>query len=72
VTPLTPALSDREELVLLMLADGHGLREIADRLGVSGRVVRRDRDRARCKLEASTTTHAVAIVVRLRLEVGVA
>jgi DNA-binding CsgD family transcriptional regulator len=66
VTPLSPALTCREERVLLMLADGHGLREIATCLGVSWRIARRDRDRARVKLEAVTTTHAVAIVVRLR------
>jgi DNA-binding CsgD family transcriptional regulator len=66
VTPLHPCLTSREETVLLLIGDGHGLREIATCLGVSWRVARRDRDRARVKLEAVTTTHAVAIVVRLR------
>ena len=66
MTPLSPALTHREEQVLLLIGDGRGLREIATSLGVSWRVARRDRDRARVKLEAATTTHAVAIVVRLR------
>jgi DNA-binding CsgD family transcriptional regulator len=71
MTPLTPVLSDREELVLLMLADGHGLREIADRLGVTVWTIRAHRDNAKRKLCVGTTTHAVAIVVRMRAEAPV-
>lgn len=66
MTPLVPELTTREEQVLLAIGDGMGLREIADRMGLSWRMVRRDRDRARDKLGAPTTTAAVVIVVRLR------
>lgn len=68
MTPLHPRLSDRQEAVLLLLADGHGLGEIAERLGTTTRAVRRLRDRARCELDAATTTQAVATVVRLRAD----
>lgn len=59
-------LTDRQERVLLLLAEGHGLREIARILGVSPHTVRVHRDDARRRLDARTTTHAVAIVLRRR------
>lgn len=67
MTPLCPALTTREEQVLLMLGDGLGLREIACTLGLSVWTVRDHRDNGKRKLAATTTTHAVAIVVRLRI-----
>lgn len=68
MVPVHPRLTERQELVLVMLGDGLGLGEIAARLEppTTARAVRRIRDRARCELGAATTTHAVAIVVRLR------
>ena len=70
MTPLLPALTDREEQVLLLLAEGHGPREIALRMGIAPSTVRGYRDTARGKLGAATTTQAVAILVRFRVEVG--
>ena len=66
MTPLLDVLSEREEAVLLMLAEDHGIREIAHQLGVSARTARRDREQALAKLKVHTTTAAVAIVIRLR------
>jgi len=66
VTPLHPCLTHREEQVLLLIGDGHGLREIACQLGLSVWTIRDHRDNGKRKLRATTTTHAVAIVVRLR------
>ena len=70
MTPLLEALTEREEAVLLLIADDLGLREIAQRLGISPRTVRGHRDSARKKLDVHTTTAAVAIVVRHRAAVG--
>jgi len=66
VTPLSPALTRREEQVLLLIGDGLGLREIACTLHISVWTVRDHRDNGKRKLFAVTTTHAVAIVTRLR------
>jgi len=67
VTPLLPAITDREEAVVLLIADGLTHREIAARLGITTWTVKAHRDSARRKLDASSTAHAVAIVVRARL-----
>lgn len=57
-------LTPREREVLLLLAEGHGLREIADRLSLSWWTVKTHKDNARHKLGAVTQTQAVAMVVR--------
>lgn len=66
MTPLAPELTTQEELVLTMLADGMGIREIAYRLGITERQAIRRRDKAREKLGRPTTTAAVAFLVVLR------
>lgn len=66
MTPIVAELSEREEQVVLLLADGFGVGEIAKRLGITPWTVKSHRENARRKLRASTTAHAVAIVVRLR------
>ena len=65
-----PALSPRQEQVLLLLGDGLGLGEIAARLGISEWTVRTYREEARRRLDARTTAQAVAIVVRRRAAAG--
>jgi len=67
VTPLAPELTTLEETVLLLLADGFGMREIAARLGITERQAIRRRDTAREKLGRPTTTAAVAYLVTLRV-----
>lgn len=66
MTTRQPALSPRQEQVLLLLGDGLGLGEIAARLGISEWTARTYRDEARRRLDARTTAQAVAIVVRQR------
>lgn len=66
MTPLMPELTALEEQVLLLLADGCGIREIAHRLGLSERQAIRRRDAAREKLGKPTTTAAVAFLVTVR------
>lgn len=66
MTPLVDALTEREEQVLLMLARGYGIREIAAELGVSQWTARHHRASARMKLEAANQTHAVAILMASR------
>ena len=66
MTPRQPDLSARQEQVLLLLGDGLGLGEIAERLGLSEWTVKTHRDEARRRLQARTTTQAVAIIVRQR------
>lgn len=66
MTPLLSAITEREEIVLLLLADGHSYREIAGQMAVSPWTVKAHRDNARRKLGASSTVHAVAIVLRAR------
>lgn len=65
-SPTLDVLTEREEQVLLMLARGHGIREIAAELGVSQWTARHHRANARMKLEAANQTHAVAIFVASR------
>ncbi len=66
MTPLCERLSPREEEVLLLLADGFGVNEIARRLGITSYTVKAYRANARYKLGAATTAQAVAILARLR------
>ena len=66
MTPLLSQLTEREEQVLMLLAEGLGLREVGRRLTISHWTVRDHRDNARTKLGASTTTQAVAMVIRAR------
>jgi DNA-binding CsgD family transcriptional regulator len=65
VTSPRPALSPRQEQVLLLLGDGLGLGEIAARLGISEWTVRTYRDEGRRRLGARTSAHA-AVLVRER------
>jgi DNA-binding CsgD family transcriptional regulator len=65
MTPRQPALSPRQEEVLLLLGDGLGLGEIAQRLGLSEWTVKTHRDEARRRLNARTTAQA-AVLVRER------
>jgi len=67
MTPLLPGITDREEAVVLLIADGLSHTEIATRLGITRWTVKAHRDNARRKLEARTTEHLVAIVVRTRV-----
>jgi len=67
VTPVRPALSPRQEQVLLLLGDGLGLGEIAAQLGISEWTVRTYRDEARRRLRARTTTQAAVLVREQRL-----
>jgi DNA-binding CsgD family transcriptional regulator len=64
MTPLVDELSRREESVLELLAEGFGLREIADRLELTERQARRTRARCIAKLGATGQTHAVALFLR--------
>lgn len=66
MTPLLDRLSEREEAVLLLLAEGFGQREVASRLGITAWTVKAHVASGRRKLGASSTTHAVAIVIRSR------
>lgn len=66
MTPLLMAITDREEQVLLMIADGRSYDEIGVTLGITERTVRAHRENARRKLNAASTSHAVAIIVRIR------
>ena len=59
-------VSARQEEVLLLIGDGFGLGEIAERLGLSEWTVKTHRDEGRRRLQARTTTQAVAIIVRRR------
>lgn len=66
MTPRLPELTDREETVLDLIADGFGMREIADRLGITEHTARKHRDNAVRSLAAVTQTQAVAILIRAR------
>ncbi|HUT79277.1 MAG TPA: LuxR C-terminal-related transcriptional regulator [Polyangia bacterium] len=65
MTERRPALSPRQEQVLLLLGDGLGLGEIAERLGLSEWTVKTHRDEGRRRLGARTSTQA-AVLVRER------
>jgi len=65
MTERRPALSPRQEQVLLLLGDGLGLGEIAERLALSEWTVKTHRDEGRRRLNARTTAHA-AVLVRQR------
>lgn len=57
-----PALSPRQEQVLLLLGDGMGLGEIAAQFGISEWTARTYRDEGRRRLGARTTAHAAVLV----------
>lgn len=61
MTARRPALSPRQEQVLLLLGDGLGLGEIAERLGLSEWTVKTHRDEGRRRLNARTTAHAAVL-----------
>ena len=62
MTAHRPALSPRQEQVLLLLGDGLGLGEIAARLALSEWTVKTHRDEGRRRLNARTTAHAAVLV----------
>jgi DNA-binding CsgD family transcriptional regulator len=62
MTSCRPVLSPRQEQVLLLLGDGLGLGEIAERLGLSEWTVKTHRDEARRRLNARTTAQAAVLV----------
>ena len=66
MTPLCGSLTDREEAVLLAWADDLSLPDVAQRLGITERQVRRATETAMRTLGVGSRTAAVAIVVRLR------
>lgn len=66
MSPIVPEITEREERLLLLLADGHGLREIAVLMQITELRARKVRDEARRRLGLATTTAAVAHVVRAR------
>ena len=66
MTPLLLELSPREELVLLLAAEGLTVVQTAHRLGIAWQTVRDHRANACRKLDAANTTQAVAILVRRR------
>lgn len=66
MSPIVPEITEREERLLLLLGDGHGIREIASQLGVSELRAVKIRKSACQRLGAATTTAAVAHVVRAR------
>jgi DNA-binding CsgD family transcriptional regulator len=69
VTPRHPQLTARQEQVLLLLGDGLGLGEIAERLGLSEWTVKTHRDEGRRRLNARTTTHAAVLTREYRSRV---
>lgn len=59
-----PVLSEREEAVLTLLAEGLSHDQIGERLSISGETVRAHVRRASARLGASTRTEAVATALR--------
>ena len=66
MTPVSPDLTDRQEQVLLLIGEGHGIREIARLLGLSEHTVKRHRENGIRALGARNQTNAVMLLVRLR------
>lgn len=66
MTPVLLVLTDREEAVLALIADGLSYHEIGVRLAIQPSTVRHHRDNARVKLGAASTAHAVALLIRAR------
>jgi len=62
--PGEPGLSEREHLVLRMLAEGESTRGIAERLSYSERTVKNIVRDLLSKLNCKTRAHAVALAVR--------
>ena len=60
-------LTGREREVLMLLAQGLQLDEIAHRLGIGPETVRTHVRKASDRLGAANRTHAVAIAIRRRL-----
>jgi two-component system, LuxR family, secretion system response regulator SsrB len=58
-------LTQREREVLALLAEGHGQREIGERLAIGVETVRTHLNRARARLGATTAANAVAQAIRL-------
>lgn len=64
LSPLVPELTRREERLLLLRGQGHGLREIAAILGISELRARKIRDEAVEKVGLGSEHAAVALVAR--------
>jgi DNA-binding NarL/FixJ family response regulator len=62
--PPTPALSERERLVLRLVADGHQTREVAAELCYSERTIKNVIHDVVIKLNVRTRSQAVAQAVR--------
>jgi LuxR family quorum sensing-dependent transcriptional regulator len=65
--PVDVHLTGREREVLSLLADGLGLDEIAERLGIGAETARTHARKAGERLGAANRTHAVAIAIRRKL-----
>ena len=66
MTPLLASLTPREEAVLLLRAEGLGIREVAHRLGITDNAARKHRDNAVRKSGRGSEVAAVAELIRLR------
>ena len=62
--PLSPALSERERLVLRLVADGHQTREVAAELCYSERTIKNVLHDVVIKMNVRTRSQAVAQAVR--------
>ncbi len=66
LAPVLDVLTDRQERVLELTAEGLAIKEIAGRMGCSERTVKNLRDQALQRLDAPSTVRAVAIYVKAR------
>ena len=71
MTPLCLDLTDREEQVIRLIAEGCGMREIAQALGITEGTVKAHREHVRAKLRARNQAHAVNIWRDIRDEAAV-
>jgi DNA-binding NarL/FixJ family response regulator len=64
IQPAAPPLSEREQRVLVLLAEGHQTREIASELCYSERTIKNVMHDIVTKLNARSRSHAIAYAVR--------
>lgn len=69
MTPRRTAITDREEAVVLLIAEGLSYAEIGQALGIAPRTVKAHARSAREKLAAASNGHAVALLIRARVAV---
>ena len=67
MTPVLPPITEREEEVLRLTAQGLSRQQIGRRLCISAWTVKRDADKARKKLGAASLVHAVALYMAGRV-----